>query len=90
MNKKINLIFSIAGILTQIYFLINAFNIWFHNISINFASIVHSLFDILLVVVGIILTIISMIFHKENYKATNTLNYISIFSLVIGVILLVL
>lgn len=89
MNKKINLVFSIVGVLTQIYFLVNAFNIWFRHISINFASVIHSLFNILLVIVGVILTIISVIFHKENYNTTNTLNYISVILLVVGVTLVV-
>lgn len=88
MNKNINLTFSIIGLFAEIYFLTNAFNIWVHHIGISFADIVNSLFSILAVVIGVLLTIVSMIFYKNNYKATNIINYISIALLVISVIFL--
>ena len=88
MNKNVNLTFSIIGLFAEIYFLTNAFDIWFHKIAINFADIVNSLFNILAVVIGVLLTIVSMIFYKNNYKATNIINYISIALLVISVIFL--
>ena len=88
MNKNVNLTFSIIGLLAEIYFLTNAFDIWFRKIAINFADIVNSLFNILAVVIGVLLTIVSMIFYKNNYKATNIINYISIALLVISVIFL--
>lgn len=88
MNKNVNLTFSIIGLFAEIYFLTNAFNIWFRKIAINFADIVNSLFNILAVVIGALLTIVSMIFYKNNYKATNIINYISIALLVISVVFL--
>lgn len=88
MNKNVNLTFSIIGLFAVIYFLTNAFNIWFRKIAINFADIVNSLFNILAVVIGALLTIVSMIFYKNNYKATNIVNYISIALLVISVVFL--
>lgn len=90
MNKKVNLIFSIIGFLTEIFYLINALNIWIHHITINFANIVDSILKILIVIIGLILTIISMIFHKENYKLVNVINYISVVSLVLSTFLLVI
>ena len=35
MNKNVNLTFSIIGLLAEIYFLTNAFDIWFRKIAIN-------------------------------------------------------
>lgn len=90
MNKKVNLIFSIIGFSTEIFYLINALNIWIHHITINFANIVDSILKILIVIVGLILTIISMIFHKENYKLVNVINYISVVILVLSTVLLVI
>ena len=90
MNKKINSIFSIIGFMTEIFYLINALNIWIHHITISFANIIDSIFKILIVIVGIILIIISMIFHKENYKIVNVTNYISIAILVLSTFLLVI
>lgn len=90
MNKKINLIFSIIGFMTEIFYLINALNIWIHHITISFANIIDSIFKILIVIVGIILIIISMIFHKENYKIVNVINYISIGILILSTFLLVI
>lgn len=90
MNKKINSIFSIIGFMTEIFYLINALNIWIHHITISFANIIDSIFKILIVIVGIILIIISMIFHKENYKIVNVINYISIGILILSTFLLVI
>lgn len=90
MNKKVNLFFSIIGFSTEIFYLINALNIWIHHITINFANIVDSILKILIVIVGLILTIISMIFHKENYKPVNIINYISIGLLIISTGLLII
>ena len=90
MNKKINLIFSIIGFMTEMFYLINALNIWIHHITISFANIIDSIFKILIVIVGIILIIISMIFHKENYKIVNVINYISIGILILSTFLLVI
>ncbi len=90
MNKKINSIFSIIGFMTEIFYLINALNIWIHHITISFTNIIDSIFKILIVIVGIILIIISMIFHKENYKIVNVTNYISIGILVLSTFLLVI
>ena len=90
MNKKINLIFSIIGFMTEIFYLINALNIWIHHITISFANIIDSIFKILIVIVGLILIIISMIFHKENYKLVNVINYISIGILILSTFLLVI
>ena len=90
MNKKINLIFSIIGFMTEIFYLINALNIWIHHITISFANIIDSIFKILIVIVGIILIIISMIFHKENYKIVNVIYYISIGILILSTFLLVI
>ena len=90
MNKKINLIFSIIGFMTEIFYLINALNIWIHHITISFANIIDSIFKILIVIVGLILIIISMIFHKENYKIVNVINYISIGILILSTFLLVI
>ena len=90
MNKKINSIFSIIGFMTEIFYLINALNIWIHHITISFANIIDSIFKILIVIVGLILIIISMIFHKENYKIVNATNYISIGILVLSTFLLLI
>lgn len=90
MNKKINSIFSIVGFMTEIFYLINALNIWIYHITISFTNIIDSIFKILIVIVGIILIIISMIFHKENYKIANVINYISIGILILSTFLLVI
>lgn len=90
MNKSVNLSFSIIGLLTEIFYFINAFNIWFHHIGISISNIVDSIFKILIVIVGLILIIISMIFHKENYKLTNILNYIAVGILIISTLLFVI
>ena len=71
MNKKINAIFTGLGLLSQIFYLWNAFNIWFRHIGISLSQIYDSLFKILVVVVGFVLVIISMIFHRDNYKIVN-------------------
>ena len=68
MNKNVNAVFSGIGLLTQVFYLFNAFNIWFRHIGISLSQIYDSLFKILVVIVGLILVIISMIFHKDNYK----------------------
>ncbi|GFI30532.1 hypothetical protein IMSAGC013_01922 [Lachnospiraceae bacterium] len=47
MNKKVNLIFSIIGFLTEIFYLINALHIWFRHITISFVNIIDSIFKIL-------------------------------------------
>lgn len=62
MNKNVNAVFSGSGLLTQVFYLFNAFNIWFRHIGISLSQIYDSLFKILAVVVGLILVIISMIF----------------------------
>ena len=90
MNKNVNLIFSMIGFLTEIFYLINALHIWFRHITINFANIIDSIFKILIVIVGLILIIISMIFHKENYKFVNVTNYISIGILVLSTFFLLI
>ncbi len=90
MNKKVNLVFSIIGFLTEIFYLINALHIWFRHITISFVNIVDSIFNIILVIVGLILLIISIIFHKRNYKLVNVINYISIGILVFSTFLLVI
>ena len=90
MNKKVNLCFSIIGIATEIYYFLNAFNIWSHHIGIGLSNIADSIPKILVVIVGLILTIVSMIFHKENYKPVNIINYISIGLLVISTGLLII
>lgn len=88
MNKKVNLILSIIGLATEVFYLVNSLNIWVHHITINFATIVDSLFDILIVIVGVVLTIISILFHKENYKIANVINCISIGMLILSTFLL--
>lgn len=90
MNKKVNLCFSIIGAATEIYYFLNAFNIWVHHIGVSFSNIVDSIPKILAVIVGLILIIVSMIFHKENYKSANIINYISIGLLVISTVLLII
>lgn len=90
MNKTLNTFFSIFGLSAQIYFLINAFNIWVHHITINFKTIIESVFDILFVVVGILFSIISCIFYKNNYRVTNIINYISMAMLFVSFIFLIL
>ena len=62
MNKNVNAVFSGIGLLTQVFYLFNAFNIWFRHIGISLSQIYDSLFKILAVIVGLILVIISMIF----------------------------
>lgn len=89
MNKKANLFFSVIGLATEIFYLINSLNIWIHHLSINFADIVDSLFNILIVIVGVVLIIVSMISHKENYKITNIINYLSVGILIFSTVLLV-
>ena len=78
MNKKINAIFTGLGLVSQIFYLWNAFNIWFRHIGISLSQIYDSLFKILVVVVGFVLVIISMIFHRDNYKIVNIFNYIAV------------
>mgnify|MGYP004636730853 FL=1 len=90
MNKNVNAVFSGIGLLTQVFYLFNAFNIWFRHIGISLSQIYDSLFKILAVIVGLILVIISMIFHKYNYKVVNIVNYISIGILIISTGLLVM
>ena len=90
MNKKVNSVFSMLGFLTEIFYFINALHIWFRHIAISFVNIIDSIFKILIVVVGLILIIISMIFHKENYKIVNLINYISIGILILSTFLLVI
>lgn len=90
MNKNVNAVFSGIGLLTQVFYLFNAFNIWFRHIGISLSQIYDSLFTILAVIVGLILVIISMIFHKYNYKVVNIVNYISIGILIISTGLLVM
>lgn len=90
MNKNVNAVFSGIGLLTQVFYLFNAFNIWFRHIGISLSQIYDSLFKILIVIVGLILVIISMIFHKDNYKVVNIVNYVSIGILIISTGLLVM
>lgn len=90
MNKNVNAVFSGIGLLTQVFYLFNAFNIWFRHIGISLSQIYDSLFKILAVIVGLILVIISMIFHKYNYKVVNIVNYISIGILIISTGMLVM
>lgn len=90
MNKKINLCFSIIGVITEICYFLNAFNIWTHHIGVSFSNIIDSIPKILVVIVGLVLIIISMIFNKENYKSANIINYISIGLLVISTGLLII
>lgn len=90
MNKTFNTFFSAFGLSAQIYFLINAFNIWFHHITINFKAIIESTLGILFVVVGILFTIISSIFYKNNYRVANIINYISMVMLFVSFIFLIL
>jgi hypothetical protein len=90
MNKNVNAVFSGIGLLTQVFYLFNAFNIWFRHIGISLSQIYDSLFKILVVIVGLILVIISMIFHKDNYKVVNIVNYVSIGILIISTGLLVM
>ena len=90
MNKNVNAVFSGIGLLTQVFYLFNAFNIWFRQIGISPSQIYDSLFKILIVIVGLILVIISMIFHKDNYKVVNIVNYVSIGILIISTGLLVM
>lgn len=90
MNKNVNAVFSGIGLLTQVFYLFNAFNIWFRHIGISLSQIYDSLFKILAVVVGLILVIISMIFHKYNYKVVNIVNYVSIGIMIISTGLLVM
>ncbi len=90
MNKNVNAVFSGIGLLTQVFYLFNAFNIWFRHIGISLSQIYDSLFKILAVIVGLILVIISMIFHKYNYKVVNIVNYVSIGILIISTGLLVM
>lgn len=90
MNKTFNTFFSVVGLSAQIYFLINALNIWFHHITINFKTIIESVFGILFVIMGILFTIISSIFYKNNYKVTNIINYISMAMLFVSFIFLIL
>lgn len=89
MNKNINATFSIIGLMCQIFYFINSFNIWFRHIGISLSQIYDSLFKILVVIIGIILIFISMIFHKDNYKFVNIINYIAIIILVVSTGLLV-
>ena len=90
MNKNVNAVFSGIGLLTQVFYLFNAFNLWFRHIGISLSQIYDSLFKILVVIVGLILVIISMIFHKDNYKVVNIVNYVSIGILIISTGLLVM
>ena len=90
MNKNVNAVFSGIGLLTQVFYLFNAFNIWFRHIGISLSQIYDSLFKISAVIVGLILVIISMIFHKYNYKVVNIVNYVSIGILIISTGLLVM
>lgn len=90
MNRKINLIFCMIGFLTEIFYLINALNIWIHHITISFTNIIDSIFKILIVIVGLILIIISMIFRKDNYKIVNVINYISVGILILSTFLFVI
>ena len=90
MNKNVNAVFSGIGLLTQVFYLFNAFNIWFRHIGISLSQIYDSLFKILAVIVGLILVIISMISHKYNYKVVNIVNYVSIGILIISTGLLVM
>lgn len=90
MNKNLNAVFSFVGLLSQIFYLYNAFNIWFRHIAINLSRIYDSLFKILIVIIGLILVFISMIFHKDNYKFVNIINYIAIIMVVISTGLLVI
>lgn len=90
MNKNVNAVFSGIGLLTQVFYLFNALNIWFRHIGISLSQIYDSLFKILAVIVGLILVIISMIFHKYNYKVVNIVNYVSIGILIISTGLLVM
>lgn len=90
MNKNVNAVFSRIGLLTQVFYLFNAFNIWFRHIGISLSQIYDSLFKILVVIVGLMLVIISMIFHKYNYKVVNIVNSVSIGILIISTGLLVM
>lgn len=90
MNKNVNAVFSRIGLLTQVFYLFNAFNIWLRHIGISLSQIYDSLFKILVVIVGLMLVIISMIFHKDNYKVVNIVNYVSIGILIISTGLLVM
>ena len=87
MNKKINAIFTGLGLVSQIFYLWNAFNIWFRHIGISLSQIYDSLFKILVVVVGFVLVIIS---HRDNYKIVNIFNYIAVVLLVVSTGLLVM
>lgn len=84
MNKNLNAGFSFIGLLSQIFYLYNAFNIWFVHIGISLSKIYDSLFKILVIIIGLILILISMIFHKDNYKFVNIMNYISIIILIVS------
>lgn len=90
MNKKINLTFSILGLLAEIFYFTNSFNIWFRHLVITPKRIVEAIPQILIVAIGLILTIISMIFYKDNHKLVNILNYIAIFMLIVSTVLLFL
>ena len=90
MKKKLNLCFSLLGLFAEIFYLFNAFNIWVHNIGVSISNIVNSIFSILIVFIGFILTIVSMIFYKDNYRASNIINYISIIILVVATCLIII
>ena len=90
MNKNLNTIFSIVGLLSQFFYLYNAFNIWFRCLTVKLKDIYFALPKMLIIIVGLILIFISMIFHKDNYKFVNIINYIAIIVLIISTGLLVM
>ena len=90
MNKKINATFSIVGLLAQFLYFYNAFNIWFRHLTVKLKDIYIALPKILVVIIGLILIFISMIFHKDNYKFVNIINYIAIIILIVSTGLLIM
>lgn len=90
MNKKVNIIFSTIGLLTEIFYFLNAINIWIHHIGISFSNIIDSIPKILIVCLGLILTIVSLISYKDNYKCTNIVNYVSLILLLISTVILLI
>ncbi len=90
MNKKVNIILSIIGLSTEIFYFLNAINICIHHIGISFSNIIDSIPKILVVCIGLILTIASLIFYKDNYKFTNIINYISLLLLIFSTVILLI
>ena len=82
MNKNINAVFSIVGLISQIFYFCNAFNIWCRHIGISLVLIYDSFFKILIVIIGLVLVFISMIFYKDNYRFSNIINYVAVIILI--------